>query len=79
MNRIIHCKRHRPLRRQNPNFQKKDKFQLVTRYPNQLRTTKINGTNYRSANRMKINGDVRKEEKHLLRLSLPVYIPERIR
>jgi hypothetical protein len=79
MKRIIHCKQnHRP-RLHNQNLQKKDKPLLGVRYPNKTPTIKTTATIYRSPNRIKANNDIEKNKKHLLRLSLPVYIPERIR
>lgn len=68
MKRIVHCERHRTYHRPNQNFPKKEKI------PNQIRTTKITETIYRSPNRIKVNVDIKKNKKHLLRLSLPGYI-----
>jgi hypothetical protein len=83
MKRIIHCKRHRRHRRLrrrcNQNFQKKDKPPLGTRRQSQARTTKTTETIYRSPNRIKANLDIQNNKQHLSRLSLPSYIPDRIR
>jgi len=80
MKRIIHCKRHHHYpRHHNRNSQKKDKPLSGMRYGNKTPTIKAMETIYRSPNRIKANGDIGKNKKHLLRSSLPVYIPERIR
>jgi hypothetical protein len=79
MKRIIHCKRHRHLPRYNQNFQKQATAPLVIRRPNHVRTIKTTETIYRTPNRIKTNSHIEKNNQRVVRLSLPVCIPDRHR
>jgi hypothetical protein len=79
MKRIVHCKRHRRSVYHHTNFSRKDKSPSRKRHSNLPRMKKrTSETIYRSPNRLQTNIDIGKNQKNLLRLSLPVLIPQRI-
>lgn len=77
MQRLLHCKRHR--RDQALTIPKRNHFPLapLPGHPNEI--MKLNERMYRSPNRIKTNSEQRKYRNHFIRLSLPAYIPDRIR
>lgn len=78
MQRIVHCKRH--YRRHRPmSIPKQEHFPLAPLRFHHNGTMKNPERLYRSPIRMKMNGEQRKNLNHFTRLSLPAYIPDRIR
>jgi hypothetical protein len=77
MQRILHCKQYRY--RSNKNIQQEDRSSFLRPYSNQIRIAKVTESIYRSPARIKVNDQIGMNNTYLARLSLPVYIPNRIR
>lgn len=78
MQRIVHCKRlHR--RHRHLSIPKQDHFPLAPLHCHHNGTMKYPERLYRSPIRMKMNGEQRRNLNHFTRLSLPAYIPDRVR
>ena len=77
MQRLVHCKQH--YRGQPLTIPKRDHFPLAPLHGHPNGTMKPMERIYRSPNRMKTNNEQKKYRNHFTRLSLPAYIPDRIR
>ena len=70
----FHSTKHQPPETVNKkNTNEKDPIQVEQHQQNQKRATKANETIFRSPNRMRINIDAIKMNRHVLRASIPAY------